>query len=287
MRQLRSWADLSYRQLERRAGDAGDALPRATVSGALGREDLPREELLAAFVRACGADAATVDAWLEARRRLAMALEEPAAVPTWGGGEPRPDPEPESEPESGPEPEPVAEPEPEPVAEPEPGPEPEPASAPKQRPVSVVRRVRRGGLAVTVAAVLVVLTATATYMLRPKDDAAEPQDNRTSAPTVVVSPEDDETADRSPAAKTPSAKGPQPVKDEQETDPERDVVRPTTDKKTPRPSEPEPEPSSWTPPPPPYEPPPSTEPPPGSGGSGGGGDPFPEETCWDVSEDCV
>ncbi|MFD5899825.1 RICIN domain-containing protein [Streptomyces sp. NPDC060366] len=94
MRQLRGWADLSYRQLERRASDVGEALPRATVSGVLAREDLPREELLTAFVRACGGDAATVDTWLEARRRLAMAIKEPA-VPDWGGGEPRPDPEPD------------------------------------------------------------------------------------------------------------------------------------------------------------------------------------------------
>ncbi len=72
MRQLRRWADLSYRQLERNATDAGDVLPRATISAALGRDDLPREELLAAYVRACGCDDETVSAWLEARRRLAM-----------------------------------------------------------------------------------------------------------------------------------------------------------------------------------------------------------------------
>lgn len=75
MRRLRSWADLSYRQLERKAQDAGDVLPRATVSGALTRGDLPREELLIAFVRACGGDAATVAAWVDARRRLAMSEE--------------------------------------------------------------------------------------------------------------------------------------------------------------------------------------------------------------------
>ncbi|MFE0453057.1 RICIN domain-containing protein [Streptomyces sp. NPDC058914] len=75
MRQLRTWADLSYRQLERKAADAGDVLPRATISGVLARADLPREELLAAFVRACGGDAATVDAWLDARRRLAISME--------------------------------------------------------------------------------------------------------------------------------------------------------------------------------------------------------------------
>ncbi|TQK45352.1 hypothetical protein FBY35_6913 [Streptomyces sp. SLBN-118] len=83
MRQLRSWADLSYRQLERRANDAGDALPRATISGVLAREDLPREELLAAFVRACGGDGATVDTWLDARRRLAMRAE--SAAPAGDG----------------------------------------------------------------------------------------------------------------------------------------------------------------------------------------------------------
>ncbi|MFF3755243.1 helix-turn-helix domain-containing protein [Streptomyces sp. NPDC002018] len=103
MRQLRNWADLSYRQLERRANDAGDVLPRATVSGVLAREDLPREELLAAFIRACGGDAATVDAWLDARRRLAMSAEpavpdqmsaEPA-VPNRTSEEPRPAPEPD------------------------------------------------------------------------------------------------------------------------------------------------------------------------------------------------
>ncbi|GAA3481701.1 hypothetical protein [Streptomyces yanii] len=75
MRQLRTWADLSYRQVERNATQAGDILPRATISGALARADLPREELLAAFVRACGGDAATVDTWLTARRELAISAE--------------------------------------------------------------------------------------------------------------------------------------------------------------------------------------------------------------------
>ncbi|CAL9285909.1 RICIN domain-containing protein [Streptomyces sp. SudanB182_2057] len=72
MRLLRRWADLSYRQLERNAADAGDVLPRATISAALSRNDLPREELLAAYVRACGADDDTVSAWLDARRRLSI-----------------------------------------------------------------------------------------------------------------------------------------------------------------------------------------------------------------------
>ncbi|MFG2291013.1 hypothetical protein ACGFOU_33685 [Streptomyces sp. NPDC048595] len=72
MRQLRRWADLSYRQLERNATDTGNVLPRATISAALSRNELPRAELLAAYVRACGGDDDTVAAWLDARRRLSM-----------------------------------------------------------------------------------------------------------------------------------------------------------------------------------------------------------------------
>lgn len=72
MRQLRLWADLSYRQLERNAANAGDVLPRATISAALSRNDLPRAELLAAYVRACGGDSDTVSAWLDTRRHLSL-----------------------------------------------------------------------------------------------------------------------------------------------------------------------------------------------------------------------
>ncbi|MFD8598174.1 helix-turn-helix domain-containing protein [Kitasatospora sp. NPDC059646] len=75
MRQLRQWAGLSYRELEKRAAAAGHILPRATLSGALARKDLPREDLLAAFVHACGLTGADAAAWLEARRRLAVAAE--------------------------------------------------------------------------------------------------------------------------------------------------------------------------------------------------------------------
>ncbi|MFD5111887.1 MULTISPECIES: RICIN domain-containing protein [unclassified Streptomyces] len=83
MRQLRRWADLSYRQLERNAVRAGQVLPRATVSGALNRDELPRENLLSAYVRACGCDEETVSAWLTVRRRLSISGEraEPPAAP--------------------------------------------------------------------------------------------------------------------------------------------------------------------------------------------------------------
>ncbi|MFI6985448.1 hypothetical protein ACIBSV_43765 [Embleya sp. NPDC050154] len=75
MRQLRQWTNLSYRALERRAQGFGASLPRATLAGVLNRQDLPREELLAVFVRACGGDAATVEKWTLARKRLAVDLE--------------------------------------------------------------------------------------------------------------------------------------------------------------------------------------------------------------------
>lgn len=83
MRRLRQWADLSYRELEKRANAAGHVLPRATLSGALARRDLPREELLTAFVHACGLSGQDAAAWLEARRRLAVATE---PLPVRAGG---------------------------------------------------------------------------------------------------------------------------------------------------------------------------------------------------------
>ena len=82
LRRLRRWADLSLRDLERRAVLEGGALPRATVSGILNRTELPREEFVAAYVRACGGDAYSVEIWLAARRRLAVASEALPAPPT-------------------------------------------------------------------------------------------------------------------------------------------------------------------------------------------------------------
>ncbi|KAB8184003.1 RICIN domain-containing protein [Microbispora catharanthi] len=93
MRRLRAWSGCSYRQLERRAEAVGDVLPRATLADALSRRDLPREDLLAAFVRACGADDDTVAEWVDARRRLAVAREKttppPGDTPAAPGGETR------------------------------------------------------------------------------------------------------------------------------------------------------------------------------------------------------
>jgi hypothetical protein len=78
MRQLKEWSGLGFKQLQQRAERAGSPLPHSTLSAALGRSSLPRADLLEAFVRACGCDDETVDAWLAARSRLA------------GGGSPAP-----------------------------------------------------------------------------------------------------------------------------------------------------------------------------------------------------
>ncbi|WP_170177566.1 LamG-like jellyroll fold domain-containing protein [Thermomonospora umbrina] len=89
LRALRAWAGLTYRQVERRAESAGHSLPHSTLASALGRDKLPREDLVVAFVRACGCDEEQTAAWVETRRRLAASAE---TVPEQG---PQPDPEPE------------------------------------------------------------------------------------------------------------------------------------------------------------------------------------------------
>lgn len=71
LRRLRTGTGLSFRELERQAGRNGDQLPSSTVSAALSRDRLPRPDLVGAFVRACGGDEPTVEAWLAARASLA------------------------------------------------------------------------------------------------------------------------------------------------------------------------------------------------------------------------
>ncbi|WP_143229645.1 helix-turn-helix domain-containing protein [Actinophytocola xanthii] len=69
LRRLKAWSGLSFRQLERRAAGAGDTLPYSTAATMLGKSRLPREDVVAAFVRACGV--ADVRPWLVARARIA------------------------------------------------------------------------------------------------------------------------------------------------------------------------------------------------------------------------
>ncbi|MFI5797224.1 RICIN domain-containing protein [Streptomyces sp. NPDC051677] len=89
MQRLKEHAGLTYRDLEERAARNGDVLARSTLADILRRTSLPRPDVLAAFVRACG-DGERVDAWLDARERIA---ERDASAPAPGrdaDGEPAP-----------------------------------------------------------------------------------------------------------------------------------------------------------------------------------------------------
>ncbi|MGP3976200.1 helix-turn-helix domain-containing protein [Streptomyces sp. 8N114] len=78
LRQLKEASGLTLRQLEERAAAAGDYLPRSTLSSMLSGRRLPRPELLAAFVRACGHEE-QLTAWLRTRDRLARGEVDDAA----------------------------------------------------------------------------------------------------------------------------------------------------------------------------------------------------------------
>lgn len=82
LRRLKDRAEVGYRMLEKRATAAGDVLPRSTMTAALRRDALPREDLVVAFTRACGCGPAEVARWVAARRRLARGApyEEPASA---------------------------------------------------------------------------------------------------------------------------------------------------------------------------------------------------------------
>lgn len=69
---LKEASGLTYRELAQRADAVGDVLPRSTIANMLGRTSVPREELLAAFVRACGCGPEEVADWLAVRKELAV-----------------------------------------------------------------------------------------------------------------------------------------------------------------------------------------------------------------------
>ncbi|MGW5866709.1 helix-turn-helix domain-containing protein [Streptomyces sp. NPDC055239] len=92
MRQLKERSGLTYRELEERAARSGDVLARSTLADILRRTSLPRPDVLAAFVRACG-DGQRVGAWLEARDRIA-AYPDIAPVPATDPGPEAGDPPP-------------------------------------------------------------------------------------------------------------------------------------------------------------------------------------------------
>ncbi|MFE0765186.1 helix-turn-helix domain-containing protein [Streptomyces smyrnaeus] len=70
LRQLKEASGLTLRQLEERAAASGDYLPRSTLSSMLSGRRLPRPELLAAFVKACGHER-RLATWLRLRDSLA------------------------------------------------------------------------------------------------------------------------------------------------------------------------------------------------------------------------
>ncbi|MGW2180023.1 helix-turn-helix domain-containing protein [Streptomyces sp. NPDC001732] len=72
LRVLKDASGLTFRELSQRADAVGDVLPRSTIANMLGRTSVPREELLAAFVRACGCGPAEVGDWLAVRKELAV-----------------------------------------------------------------------------------------------------------------------------------------------------------------------------------------------------------------------
>ncbi|MGW4022069.1 helix-turn-helix domain-containing protein [Streptomyces sp. NPDC005009] len=92
LRELKEHSGLTFRQLERRAAERDDVLARSTLADVLRRDALPRAEVVAALVRACGAGK-DVPEWLTARERLA-AGEDPAAgeAPAADGTDQEPEP---------------------------------------------------------------------------------------------------------------------------------------------------------------------------------------------------
>ncbi|GLZ77721.1 hypothetical protein Afil01_25280 [Actinorhabdospora filicis] len=70
LRALKNRSGLSYREIEQRARDAGDWLPASTLATVLGRTTVPRVEVVAALVQACGGDPDTVSRWVDAARAL-------------------------------------------------------------------------------------------------------------------------------------------------------------------------------------------------------------------------
>ncbi|MEU0009314.1 XRE family transcriptional regulator [Streptomyces sp. NPDC006314] len=70
MKRLKEQSGLTYRELEEQAARNGDVLARSTLADMLRRTSLPRPDVLAAFVRACG-DGQRVGDWVDARDRIA------------------------------------------------------------------------------------------------------------------------------------------------------------------------------------------------------------------------
>lgn len=71
LRDLKERRGLTYRKLEQRAAEQGEALARSTLADALSGRRLPRPDVLSVFVRACGESGDRATAWLDARADVA------------------------------------------------------------------------------------------------------------------------------------------------------------------------------------------------------------------------
>ncbi|PZG21570.1 AfsR family transcriptional regulator [Micromonospora craterilacus] len=85
LRVLRLWSGLTYRQLTAKARASGDHLAVSTLASALSRSTLPRREVVAGFVRACGLDERAVAEWVATRDALlaasGQAIDQETAAP--------------------------------------------------------------------------------------------------------------------------------------------------------------------------------------------------------------
>ncbi|WP_030862168.1 helix-turn-helix domain-containing protein [Streptomyces sp. NRRL S-37] len=155
LRGLKEHSGLTYRQLEQRAAERDEVLARSTLADTLRRDALPRAEVVAALVRACGAGD-DVPKWIAARERLAA-----GEGPTADGTNPSPD-----------------------STDPAPGgtdQEPEPPDGPPESPDP-----RRGRTAMTAALAslgTVVLLVVGAVILLPRDDGADDTKSATTPTT--------------------------------------------------------------------------------------------------------
>ncbi|MFC8368201.1 helix-turn-helix domain-containing protein [Streptomyces sp. NPDC057239] len=159
LRELKEHSGLTFRQLEQRAAERDEVLARSTLADVLRRDALPRAEVVAALVRACGAGE-DVPEWLTARERLA-AGEDPTA------GE---DPATGEDPTAGEDP-----------ATDGTDQEPEPPDGPPEP--SDPRRGRTAMTAALASLGTVVLLAVGAVVLLPQDDGAE-NTKSTATPTT-------------------------------------------------------------------------------------------------------
>ncbi|XVV04958.1 RICIN domain-containing protein [Actinosynnema sp. CA-248983] len=196
MRALRVRSGYSFRVLERRAANVGEVLPTSTLNSALSRSTLPREQIVVAFVRACGGDEETAAAWARVRADLAAADLEAA----------------EQEPEAV-EPEPLEASEPEKPAVIEPEPPAAPVAPVVETVPAVVRRSRAVAVVSGVAAVALAVVLVA--VLSDSPPAAEPNAAPTSTITTASSAAETTTPTTTSTAPTenpaPASQNPQPV----------------------------------------------------------------------------